>query len=367
MPPTPFLFALFTLPPVDPPSSDSFARLDDELATLAAGLRQPSTGPRIGGWIRTRFASSSDVDASAAPGRQDLGGFDLDSVRLVLSGKAAEHYGYTISMEAGDALVSDVAGPGVGLLDAYVSVALSDAIAVSVGRFSATTLWSTGIEDRRLLFLDRSFVGEALDGRDVGAEFSGSFDRLHWWATAQNGSDGQGNDLALSARLSYRVLGDALPSCEGCCDAGDLDHLTIGACWLDDSGLDDGSLLIGDVFFRKGGWSAIAEIADFGDDLRAGPTVNPASGIVVPGAAAATGAKTPWNATLAYLFAPNEWEAAARYQDLDDDDGTTMITVAVSRYFANHDVKWIAQYDTSDSDDPALEADTIALGLTVGF
>lgn len=349
------------------PAPTAWVELDRELEALSTSLQAPNAGPAIGGWLRTRFANSSDVDASAAPGDQDLSGFNLDSVRLVLTGKAAEAFSYTLSMEAGDPLTSDAGGPGVGLLDAFVSVALSDTVAVSIGRFGATTLWSTAIEDRRLLFLDRGFLGEALDGRDVGVEFSGAFGRLNGWATVQNGIDAEGKDLALSARLSYHVLGDSLCTCEGCCGMADQEHLTVGVTWFDDAGLDAGTLLLGDAFFTKGGWSAIVEVADLDDDLRPGTAINPATGVVIPGAFAVTGAQTPWNASAAYMFTPDEWEAAVRYQDLDDDDDTTLLTLAVNRYIGGHNAKWTAQFDRSDSDNTALEADTLAVGLTVGF
>lgn len=38
----------------------------------------------------------------------------------------------------------------------------------------------------------------------------------------------------------------------------------------------------------------------------------------------------------------------------------------MNRYVASHNAKWTAQVDSTDSDDDALDAVTLANGLTVG-
>lgn len=329
---------------------------------LASASPQPS-GLALGGWLRTRYATSSDVTS----GGNDLGSFNLDDARLTFSGNVADGYDVVVSVEGGDPAISDVTSPGIGLLDAYTAVKLGDSAAVYVGRFSVTFLWSAGIEDRRLVFLDHGFLGEATDGRDVGVEFSGAFDRFNWWAAAQNGSDANGNELALSARASVHVLGDSLCSSEGACGLGDDEHLTVGVAWFDDQNLDDGTAIAADVLFAKGAWSGIAELVDFQDDIRPDAAINTASGIVIPSGTAVTGAETPWNMSVAYMLVPDQWEAALRWQDLDDDADTTIVTAAVSRYTAGHNVKWTLQFDSASSDTATLDTDTLAAGLTVGW
>lgn len=344
------------------------ADLDSALAATVQSAGTQADGPHLSGWIRSRFAWSSDVDVSGDPGEQDLAGFNLDDVRLIFSGSAAPGWNYTISADAGDPAISDVTGAGqFGLLDAYVALALCDNAAVSMGRFSATFLWSAGIAENRHLFLDKSFLGEATDGRDVGVEFSGWSGPWNAWAAVQNGADSVGNDFALSARVSFRVFGDELPAQDGCCGLGDKQNLTIGVGWFDDANLDNGTAICADVFFAQGPWSASAELVDFDDDLRIDPLLNTKTGHMIPSAASPTGAQTPWNASLAYMFVPDQWEAGARYENIDDDADTSVLTAAVTRYVAQHSIKWTAQYDHSDSDTSTLEADTISLGLTVGF
>jgi hypothetical protein len=347
---------------------EDWPSLDREIEALSDSLSQAAPGPRISGWVRARHADSSELDVDATtPGGQDLGGFNLDDARVVVSGEVDGRFAYTLSFEGGDPEVSDAAGSGFALLDAYSSVKLGDRVAVSVGRFSATFLWSSGIEDRRLLFLDRAFLGEAWDGRDVGLEFSGSIGRFDWWAAVQNGSDRAADGQALSARVSCRALGTDLCTSEGCCELGDEEHLTIGLAWFDDTSLDEGEAVCADLLFATGRWSSIVEIVGFQENLRPAPGRNRSTGALIPSGSSVTGPETPWDASLGYMLVPDEWELAARWQDLDDDAGTTVLSAVLDRYFAGHDAKWTLQIDSSRSEDPALEGNTVALGLTVGF
>ncbi len=326
----------------------------------------PPDAPKVSGWLRARYANSSDVDVdSVAAGDQDLGGFNLDSARLVISGDAWEGFTYTISMEAGDSATSDATGDGIGLLDAYAGVKVGDFATASIGRFSSTVLWRTAV--RKLLFLDRSFLGETWDGRDVGVELTGRFGKLDWWTAAQNGADSTADDLALSACVAFHLLGDSLHLEEGVVELGDARHLIASACWYDDQSFSDGTAVGGSLHYAQGPFAATVELVDFDEDIRPGPTVNTATGAVIPGAYAATGVEMPWDATVSWLLVPERWELAARWQDLDDDGETTVASVAVNRYVAGHNVKWTLQVDTSDSDDAALEADVLSVGMTVGF
>jgi hypothetical protein len=340
---------------------------------LHAPISAPSDtslgGPKVSGWLRARYASSSDVDVdTAAPGDQDLGGFNLDNARLIVSGDAWDGFTYTISVEGGDPAVIDASsGSGIGLLDAYAGVRIGDFATASIGRFSSTVLWRTAIEERKLLFLDRSFLGEVWDGRDVGVELTGRLGKLDWWAAAQNGADSTADDLALSACVAFHILGDSLDLEEGVLELGDAHHLTASACWYDDQSFSDGTAVGGGLHYARGRLGIDAEIVDHDDDIRPAPAMNRATGAVIPTVYAATGVDTPWDATVSWLLVRDRWEVAARWQDLDDAAETTVGSVAVNRYVRGHDVKWTVQFDSSKSDDATLGADVLSAGLTVGF
>jgi hypothetical protein len=345
----------------------TWSRLDRDIETLSAEQSSAASGFEVSGWLRARGAWSSDFDADpVSTGSQDLSGFNVDSARVAFSGSPAPGYSVNVSIESGDPLTSDTAGPGVGLLDAYASVALDEHTTLSMGRYSGTFLWRTTLEERKLLFLDRSFIAEAWDGRDVGAELAGSFGRFDFYVGVQNGLDGAAEKLALNACACFSVLDNDLCLDESRLGLVDHKYLTFSLAWFDDPSLNDGTALGASVHAASGRWSAYFELVDSGDDLEFAPAMNTATGVVVPSAISPTGAQTPWSLMTGYLLVPDRWEIAARWQDLDDDDGTTIVTGAVDRYMSGHDAKWTLQLDSSDSDDSTLEALTVAIGLTVG-
>ncbi len=349
-------------------AGDEWLRLDQEIEALAQASTQAPATPQVHGWITTQFAWSGDVDTSTAPGNQHLGGFDLDNARLIISGEAAPGIGYTISAEGGDPAVSDAAGTGLALLDAVASVQLHEDLTLTTGRFSVTVLWTAGVEERYLLFLGRSYLDEVWDGRDIGFELYYHPGRFHAWAGVQNGFDGAGDELALNLRANYHLLGNAQYVYEGAQELeADEEHLTLGMGWFDDTSLDDGSALVGELGFAKGRWSAIGEVSDFGDDVQPTPVVNTATGFVIPSGPSAAGSQTAWGATLGYLLVPEAWEIAARFQDLDDAANTTVASASVNRYLAGSAAKVTLEYDIQSSDDPTLDVNTIALGLMAGF
>ncbi|MCC6409034.1 MAG: hypothetical protein IT453_17875 [Planctomycetes bacterium] len=356
------LFALASLSVGAPAVHESFTSLDRE---LQAALAAPSSGLNVRALLRTRGAFSGDVDASAAAGEQDLGGFSLDVARIEFAAKQGA-YGLHVSLEAGAVASDDTAsGPGVVLLDGYGSFDLCEGAAVRIGQFCSRFLWSSCIDERDLVFLDRSFVGESMDGRDTGVEFFGDADRLNWWVGAQNGFDGLADEVALSARASWRVLGDTL-----CCQEGALgiphDAWLVGVGWFDDQSMDDGTIVGVDTYFARGGWSASAELADYGDDMAPMVGASTTTGVLAPGMGGMGGAETPWSVTVGYLFEGTPWQVAARWQDLDDMDDTSIATFGVNYHVGTGPTRWTFQVDHASSDATALEVDTLALGLTVG-
>lgn len=356
------LFALASLSVGAPTVHESFTSLERE---LQAALAAQHSGPSVRALLRTRGAWSSDVDASAAPGEQDLGGFSLDVARVEFAAKQGA-YGLHVSLEAGAVATDDtLSGPGVVLLDGYGSYDLCEDASVRIGQYCSRFLWSSCIDERDLVFLDRSFIGESMDGRDTGVEFYGDTGRLNWWAGAQNGLDGLADELALNARASWRILGDTL-----CCQEGAVgiphDAWLVGVGYYDDRSMDDGDIVGVDTYFASGAWSASAELADYGDDMAPMAALSSTTGVLAPGMGGMGGSETPWSVAVGYLFEGSPWQVAARFQDLDDADDTSLMTFGVNYHVGPGPTRWTVQFDHSTSDMDTLEADTLAFGLTVG-
>jgi hypothetical protein len=355
-------------------SENEWSSLDQEIANLSSSLSaQNTSGPKVGGWVISSIRMSDDVDTGEVDDDgdpKDQLGFQLDTVRLEVTGDAGSDYGYKISFDFVDGdFDEDLIPPGLNDLqeriftsqfipggttaggasikDAYATWKIGEAVSGKMGRFKPHFLRSSsGVSDNRLLFLQRTVIGEAFSGRDIGLQFSGNFDTIGWAISGTNGSDGAAEDFLFCGRLEASLMGAGASKVEGAYGAGEGTNLTAGIAALDDGDVEDGMALGIDMAVTAGPFSAAAEIADLDEDI---------------------GDATPWDITLGYMFT-DMYEVAARYEDFDDDDGdTTRITAGVNRYVQGHDIKWQLQFITQDSDTDAFDADQFGLGLALSF
>jgi hypothetical protein len=75
---------------------------------------------------------------------------------------------------------------------------------------------------------------------------------------------------------------------------------------------------------------------------------------------------TPWSVTASMIFGDDEFEGALRYESLDDDDDTSLMTAGVNWYLTGRNAYWSLNYQAFDSDDSDIDGDIIAVGLNVG-
>ncbi|MEO6709954.1 MAG: hypothetical protein ABI054_09490, partial [Planctomycetota bacterium] len=116
----------------------------------------------------------------------------------------------------------------------------------------------------------------------------------------------------------------------------------------------------------QGGFSLQAELVDYNDDVTPGAAINLNTGVLNPAGIVPTGgSETPWSATAGFLINPTI-ELVARFEDLDDNDDTTAVTIGANFYAAGHNAKLTLQATRADSDDGLKEADTLAFGVCVG-
>lgn len=325
-------------------SENEWSSLDQEIESLKSSLSAQNTGPKIGGWITTSWRFSDDVDADPlTAGQQDQQGFQLDFARVEITGDAGSGYSYKLSFdfEAGFAVIKD----------AYATWKIGDMVTGKMGNFKQPFLRSALISDNKLLFLERTALGSDFSGRDLGLMFSGQFDTIDWHIAAQNGDDGQADEYRFTGRVTANLMGAGVGKVEGAYGAGEETNLTVGASLMDEGSVDNGTAWAIDAALTTGPFSLAAEIVDLDDDL------------VVGGFA---GNRTPWDVTGSYMFT-DMYELAARYEDADDTDNTTAWTVGVNRYTQGHDIKWVAQFISTDSDLAALEVDQFGVGLVVSY
>src|SRR5690606_35448683 len=170
----------------------------------------------------------------------------------------------------------------------------------------------------------RTAIGEVLGQRDIGLSVSGQFEMVNFWVNAQNGSDGIIKDMFYSARVTCDVMGDGVAMLEGAYGAGDALGLTVGGAIGEDSGVDNGLVWALEAALTSGPFSVAAEMADFDTDW------------------SEFSDSTPWNATASFMFS-DQYELAARYEDLDDEADSVTYTIGVNRYVARSEERRVGK------------------------
>jgi hypothetical protein len=349
--------------------SDPWSVADQGLESLATRLAPAQTtgGVSITGFLRSSYANSSDV--AVPPSGNDLGGFSVDDARLILSATVAN---FSVLLEAegssnGDADFGYLGGPtgSVGalvLLDAYAAWNITDELRLQLGNFRAPVLASALRGKNNILFIDRSALGGAWTGRDEGIQISGVWNMWAAMLAVQNGVDSAGDDLAISGRVQVTPMGQ-MAAHEGALGAAGDPSLALGVGYYQDDGtIDDVIAFAIDASFTVGMFGASAEMVDYDEGW---------TNVVAP----VTGAlpfidvsdTSPWNFVASVIAIPDQLEVAVRYEDFDDDNDSTAITLGANWYLQGHAAKWQVNYSTVDSDVSAAEVDVLQAGLTVSI
>lgn len=351
------LFAASTLiltslsSPVSDASAEDWTSLDREIASLSSALSAQGAAPKLGGFLAISWRQSNDLQFSG----NDESGFRLENIRVEITGDAGSDYTYSVSF--------DLAGGVAALKDAWVEWKMGDVVKGRMGNMKQPFLRSGLLHDAKLLFLERTGLGDIFKKRDVGLMFSGTFDTVGWWVAAQNGVDTKGDEYLYTGRLQANLLGGGVGKTEGAYGAGDETRCTVALSVADEGSLDDGQHVSLEAEASRGPLGFAAEVVDFDKGTAGSFGKMLKYGAKPIGDVADT---TPWDATLSYVFA-EVYEAAIRYQDADDVNDTTSWGVVVNRYVHGHDIKWQAQYTSCSSDIAANEIDELGVGLVVSF
>jgi hypothetical protein len=348
-------------------SENEWSSLDQELNNLSSSLSAPTTGPKIGGWVISSFRyDKNQAVPSLAPGPIEShyqAGFQLDTVRIEITGDAGNDYGYKVSF--------DVA-TGVALLrDAYATWKMGDVATGKIGNFKQPFLRSGLLGDNRLLFLERTGLGKIFAVRSFGAGFNGKFDTVGWWVAWQNGGDAQGYRGLFTGRVEANLMGNGVGTNEGAYGGGDDTNLTVSAAVAYDNSVPDGLLISGAVDLTHGPFSISGEVVDFDNGTNTGATSIFPTGTTGDTHDPIIGLShiantTPWDVTGSFMFT-DQYEAAARYQDADDPFNTQEWSFGVNRYVQGHDIKWQAEYNHIKTNSTFHDRDQVGVGLAVSF
>ena len=277
----------------------------------------------------------------------DTGIFD---VRIM--GKAADSNSFPPISSNGDVDSFDIR-------DAWVRAELSDGLHVYAGKYKCPLVASANVDYGSLLFIDRTRIGQLFSAEGAyqpGAALTYDNEHFHAKLALQNGADGIVDAYGMVARAEYKVMGGASYR-EGALGSPDGDlEATLGVGYFQDGsdvgGDDFGSGAAADCYATYGPVSLHAEVLDMDEELAMKAVGN------------LTDDATPYSVTLGYLI-NEEFEVAARFQDMNNDADTTLIGGGLNYYLRGHDSKLqlnVAQFDENDEDGVLFQ-----VGLAVGF
>jgi hypothetical protein len=244
---------------------------------------------------------------------------------------------------------------------------MEDYFSLRFGNQKPAFLRSQMVSPENLLFTNRTALGSVFDGWDAGVSAMGSFeDMIRYSVAIMNGANDVAADHAYYARLEWN-LGEGAANAEGALGAGDGLAATLGVSYANFDDLPSSATAGDDSVYALDFWGTSGpigfgfEVASIDDGLAAITDEDFSSGI----AGVLFGPdSTPWSATGSFLV-NEEFEVGARYEDTDNDDDTTALTLGVNYYQSGHNAKWQASVTDIDSDTIA-DGTVWAVGLVVG-
>ena len=330
-------------------NDSTWASLDQEIAGLSSSLtaQDASSGPKIGGWIT---ATLNQQDGGAAGGADELG-FGFWKIRLEATGNVTSDYSYKLSFDFSD---TNPANDGkANLKDAFIKGKLAESFDLQMGRFKNPTLRSVLISDNKLLFVKRTLIGQAFDDRYTGAMLIGKFDMLTANLAAQNSGENHTENFKYTVRGEAHIMGKGAGSVEGAYGAGDTNCLMVGAFYQTDEDVTTGNSWGVEAYMTMGAFAVSGEMVSIEEGFNNGDV-------------ALTGDTMPWDVTASFLITDN-WEAALRYEDLDEANNFTQASGSISYYVSGHNMKWGLLYITQDADDASQAEDEIVFETTIAF
>jgi hypothetical protein len=338
-------------PPAQEPASGLDAQDDpDELereAAEIAGAREGAWDLEIHGYLKSSYLYSEDTTLYAQRGAS---GFSFDAARFWFESEVAGwriHLGYRGEVGGGIGFFAAADEPGV--LRAIESTAVRsiyEDVWFTVGRFRAPLVTSALLEEDKLLFYHRTFIGTEWDRYLNGVMVHGRYGQLRAWIAAQNGSDQAGEDIGFTARAAWDIFGGGTGyEREGAYGASEDLALTVSAGFYEETqGGDDGAQAA-EARMSVAGLYVGGEIVDNGEDL---------------------GDLYSWAVMASWLVLPST-EIGGVAEDFDRDDSTDLYRVGLTQYLLEGDALVQVIYANADSNAPLADSEVLIVGFTVSF
>lgn len=357
------LAATSTVGLADPADNSDWLELDSEINGLASSYASSQEGM---GWTALlRFTYTFSSDDIATGGGDDISGFKFEDVDMAFWGGVG-NYQWRISWDMGSG--ASLSTSSFDLEDAYVMWECEEYFTTTAGNYKMRVLMSDAVDPEKQLFIDRTALGSAFDFWQPGVAVHGSQDLFHWYAGLQNSSDGQESGHRYYVRAEYD-FGTGSGMYEGALGSNDDFNATIGGVFYSDDDVSgDGSMYAVDGRGSAGPFGFGGEIAfvdeDLGNTLVTGSDFSRLNNSSLSfGSFADQDDTSPYGVFLSYLL-NDEFEAGVRYDDLDNFDEESIISVVLNWYRSGHNAKWQAQWSDVDSDGD--DGSIFQVGFVVG-
>jgi len=365
-------------------NGDDWSVLDREIEALPTSNLAIENNIAFNGFLRTRY-DQGDPEGGVG----DMGGFHVNDARLSATASLGD---YVVFMEYdfADEFIRDSMGGNAEIdtpfKDAFIQFPVCSNTRGQVGRFQSPILGTALVPRENLVFTHRTWSGENFRRRDEGAMAYGEYDQLAWYVAIQNGFEGDpnapggsvGDDKDDRYLISGRVVAGLTGTRqefinEGSIGASDELYAEIGVSYFENearpAAAETGNGFAVDFRARTSVYSFGFDAVAYGD----GGFTTDRNNVVGENSVAnqmALGGTTPLSFTGTYMFQPNAWEAAFRYQDGDDFLDSTQIDVGINHYLDGHALKWQAQYTQFEADDGAgndFDRDLFSIGVVASF
>jgi hypothetical protein len=336
-------------------SDGEWLELDREIASLAT----PVTSPAQGGinWSALIRVNEYYSDDFPSAGGETPSGVGFQDVDLAATGQVGD-YTWRIS--------GDFDAGVLVLEDAYAKWKCGDMLAAQIGNYKPSFLRSANVSPENMLFSNRTAIGTTFDFWDAGIGVSGSFeDMLMYSLSVMNGDNGVYADHAYFARVEYN-LGEGAGNAEGALGAGDELAATIGLSYanfddLSGTGGDDAIYAI-DFWGTAGQIGFGAEWANIDEGIAGSTDEDFFAGLT---GITFDADSNPYDVTGSFLI-NEEMEVAVRYEDSDNADSVTALSLGFNWYQSGHNAKWQFALTDISSDVSADEGTIWSAGLSLG-
>src|SRR5262245_38538960 len=356
---------------------NDWLELDSAINGLSSSLQPSQDGMGWSALIRAVYSHSSD-DIATGAGGHDISGFNFNDVDMAFWGNQGP-YMWRISADISN---NDGGDNSTAFLleDAYVKWNCGGYFDTMIGNFKAHGSLSASVDPEKLLFIDRSPLGSAMDSWDNGVGAQGVWEQAAWYVAVMNGSGlaggGSERDHIYVLRGEWNLGSGALKS-QGAMGSSDTLNGTVGLTFINDDTVDntanggsDHDMWLVDFNGNVSNIGFGAEVAAINDDLNFTTDEdfsNLNTGLNF------YGDSNPWSVYVSYLISP-EWEVGVRYDDLDNGEDAagnarednTVLSVVADWYRSGSAGKWQAQWTDVSADDNFDDGAIFEVGYSIG-